>query len=186
MLILSACIIWADRIGTGFFLAGEQPELAEHHDLNNDGHIETYILVNHCLKVTENESLLWQSPADWRVVSLVIRDATHDGREDLIMVVWKEGSFGEDIPFWIIENDHYLRCHLFIFNLVGEQVKPVWMSSALHRPIKSLQIKDINGNGKNELIVQEGSYSLLSSFINPDDSEPTIWQWKGWGFYLLD
>ncbi len=185
VLILSACIIWADRIGAGFFPAGEQPALVEHHDLNNDGDMETYILEDHCLKITENKSELWQSPAEWRVTSLATGDANHDGREDLIMVVWKEGSFGEDKPFWVNLNDKQIRCHLFIFDLIGKQVKPLWMSSALHRPIKSLQIKDINDDGKNELIVQEGSYSLLSRFIHPDDSEPTLWQWQGWGFYLI-
>lgn len=183
VLILSACIFGSYRIGAGFFLTGKQPALVEHHDLNNDGHMETYMLKNHCLKITENELELWQSPAEWRVASLVTGDANHDGREDLIMVVWKEGSFGADKPFWVELNDRQVRCHLFLFSLSGNRLKPLWMSSALHRPIKSLHIKDINGDGKNELSVQEGSYSLLSGLKG--HTEPAIWQWKGWGFYLL-
>lgn len=184
VLILSAGVICTDRISTGFFLTG-QPALAENHDLNCDGVTESYILENRCLKIMENGLELWQSPADWKVASFVIGDANHNDSEELIMVVWKKGSFGADKPFWIQLNDRKTQCHLFLFNLLDTRIKPVWMSSALHRPIKSLQIKDTNQDGKNELIVQESSYCLLNRLINSDASEPTLWQWKGWGFYLL-
>lgn len=180
---MSASVMCTDRVSTGFFLAG-QPALAENHDLNCDGVIESYILENHSLKIMENDLKLWQSPADWKVASFVIGDANHNGIEELIMVVWKKGSFGADKPFWIQLNDQQTQCHLFLFNLLDNKIKPVWMSSALHRPIKSLQIKDINQDGKNELVVQESSYYPLSRLINSDAST-TLWQWNGWGFYLL-
>jgi diaminohydroxyphosphoribosylaminopyrimidine deaminase/5-amino-6-(5-phosphoribosylamino)uracil reductase len=85
-----------------------------------------------------------------------------------------------------LENDHKLRCHLFMFKLNGEQIKAIWMSSALHRPIYSLQLTDLDQDGKKELRTQEGSYSLLSSLIHAYDDSPSLWQWQGWGFRKLE
>ncbi len=185
-LFLVACLIWTYRMGYSFFLTGGQTALIEPYDLNNDGHLESYILENHSLKIMQNELVIWKSPADWRVTSFVIGDANHDKQADLIMVVWKKGSFGNDMPFWLQLNDQHIHCHLFLFDLAGDQAKPLWMSSALDQPIISLQIQDMNEDGKNELLIQEGSYSFLSYFLNSDASEPTLWQWKSWGFYRLD
>ncbi len=69
-----------------------------------------------------------------------------------------------------------------MFKLNGEQIKAIWMSSALHRPIYSLQLTDLDQDGKKELRTQEGSYSLLSSLIHAYDDSPSLWQWQGWGF----
>ncbi len=186
VLILLAFVLWADRMGAIFLLTGGQAVLTEHQDLNNNGIIEWYFLENYGLRIIENDVEVWASPAEWRVSSFAFGDTNHDDKKDLLIVAWKKGSFGEDKPFWVNMNDKEIRCHLFIFNLTEDQVKPVWMSSALHRPINSLEVQDINQDGKNELLVYEGSYSLPSRFMSLDASEPTLWQWQGWGFYLLD
>ncbi len=186
VLFLATCLIWSDKMGNNFLLPRGQAAVIETHDLNNDGCFESYVMEDHNLKIIENELQLWKSPADWRVTSMVIGDANHDNQEDLIMVVWKKGSFGQDKPFWIHMDDKQIRCHLFLYDLAGDHAKPLWMSSALDQPIKSLQIQDMNEDGKNELIIQEGSYSFLSCVLNFHASEPALWQWKGWGFYQLD
>jgi len=107
-------------------------------------------------------------------------------------VVWKAGSFGRDKPFWVNEDDQELSNHLFVLNLLQGKMKPVWFSSALDQPIQALEVKDINQDGKNELVVQEGR-AWLAGIQNQERpaSEPvtksiTCWQWKSWGFDRVD
>lgn len=168
------------------FLAGctEQSVLK---DMDHDGSPELYELKNRHLNVYENNELVWQSDENWMVQSFVLADVNHDGVEDLLMAVWKQGNYGPDKPFWILRDDRRFSNHLFLYNLRQDQIKPLWMSSALDRPISNLGIADLNNDGENELLVQEGSYSIWG-WIKASAAPPeiTVWQWKGWGFYLLD
>jgi len=156
-------------------------------DLDNDGSPESYVLNNRHLYVYENNELLWESAEDWIVQSFALADANHDSVEDLLVVVWKKGNYGPDKPFWILQDDLRFSNHLFLYNLLQDRMKPLWMSSALDRPIKTLKIADPNNDGKNELLVQEGSY-YISGWIKASSTSTkyTLWQWKGWGFYRLD
>jgi hypothetical protein len=156
-------------------------------DIDQDGNPKSYVLHNRRLSVYENNQLLWQSAEDWMVQSFVLADVNHDAVDDLLMVVWKRGSFGPNKPFWVLKDDLRFSNHLFLYNQQQDRMKPLWMSSALDRPIKTLKIADPNNDGKNELLVQEGSYSIYgwikAAYTSP---EFEVWQWKGWGFYRLD
>lgn len=155
-------------------------------DLNRDGRPEYYALSGGILAVTEERRLIWRSPPEWQVDFFVLGDANNDGHDDLLMVVWKRGSFGRDKPFWLTGSDSQLSNHLFVYDLVGQKLKPVWMSSALDRPIQALQVQDINDDGMNELLVQEkGNLPLTLSRVLPGSAQ-TVMQWRGWGFYQLD
>ncbi len=156
------------------------------YDLDQDHEPEHYTLEEQTLIVVNDNRELWRSPADWRVASFQIADVTHDNRYDLLLVVWKRGSFGQSRPFWHTGRDHELTCHLYVYNLVNHRLKPIWMSSALDRPIKDMQIKDTNKDGKNELLVTE--YNGRQWFWVWDKtpvSEVTTWQWQEWGFFRV-
>ncbi len=186
ILLLLLALAWIYQDGGLVFPALRPALQSETHDLNNNGIPEEYILEAWRFRIVEKDLVIWESPVDWQVTAFTLGDANHNGNKELLLVVWKRGSYGEDVPFWITEDDENMRCHLFMFHLTGAKLKALWMSSALHRPINTLQITDINEDGRNELIVQEGSYSFLSKLINPDNSSPSLWQWHSWGFYRLD
>lgn len=154
------------------------------YDLDGDQVMERYVLADHQLVICEDDRELWRSPADWRVTSFHITDVTHDGRPDLLLVVWKKGSFGTARPFWHTGPNDELTCHLYVYNLVNKDLKPRWMSSALDQPIKDLGIADIDGDGLNELLVTGYGNRRLQLF-KPDspEGEAAVWQWRDWGFY---
>ncbi|MEG3072155.1 MAG: hypothetical protein RQM92_16025 [Candidatus Syntrophopropionicum ammoniitolerans] len=52
----------------------------------------------------------------------------------------------------------------------------MWQSSNLDRPNYDGILIDLNGNGKNELVVTEGDYA------DPRVRQTSVWQWNGWGF----
>lgn len=85
------------------------------------------------------------------------------------------GSFGPSKPFWITGEDKSIKNHLF-FKLVNGSFKPVWQSSNLDRPNYDAALEDLDGDGKNELVVTEGSYT------DPWERQVSIWKWNGWGF----
>jgi len=95
-------------------------------------------------------------------------------------LVWKEGSFGPHKTFWVAEDDPSVKNHLFIFKLENGNFKPVWQSSNLDHPNYWVALVDLNGDGENELVATESSYT------NPGVKEVTLWKWNGWGFSRIN
>lgn len=199
--MLMAGIYWlGTRLWAGYGAgAGTlRAEQVREYDLDRDGRTESYMLKDKQLSVNQDGQEIWRSPADWQVTAFVLADATNDGQDDLLLVVWKAGSFGRDKPFWIKDDDTRLSNHLFVLNLRQGQLKPVWFSSALDRPIQRLTVRDFNQDGKNELVVQEepagegrAGWIRLRDWIlrSPGSAAAdttTYWQWQSWGFYRLD
>lgn len=157
-------------------------------DLDGDGDAERYLLTGHRLTVREGEAMLWQSPPEWRVDGFSLGDVENDGAADLVMSLWKKGSFGPVRPFWEDREDRSYKNHLFVYRLTGDALRPVWCSSDLDRPIVSFVIRDADSNGLNELVVEEGEYRrTFGERYALDRKAPartTVWRWDGWGFSL--
>jgi hypothetical protein len=179
-------------MGFHFFPWFHKVEEVREYDLDQNGQVERYVLKDKQLRVTQEGQEIWRSSADWQVTAFVLADATNDGRDDLLLVVWKVGSFGGDKPFWVTEDDQELSNHLFVLNLIRGKMKPVWFSSTLDRPIQALEVKDINQDGKNELVVKEernwlaGIRDRKAPTAEPAAESITWWQWKSWGFDRVD
>lgn len=159
-------------------------------DLDADGKTEEYLLTDGILTVREGSQDLWTSPPGWHVDSFALGDADNDGKDNLVISLWKKGSFGEIRPFWHTGADNGYKNHLFVYTLQADTYEPVWCSSDLARPILSFAIRDIGGDGRNELIVEEGQYRKAAGeryAPDPDGSVGTaVWQWEEWGFRLCD
>lgn len=148
-------------------------------DLDNDGQKETYRLKNGTLKVQLDQEQIWASDPAWRVTDFALEDVTNDGKSDLSMSVWKAGNFGVAKPFWVEENDMSVKNHFFVFNLLKGKMEAVWQSSNLDEPNCSFAVKDIDGDGKNELLTVEGDYADAPKCIK---RKKGVWKWNGWGF----
>lgn len=146
------------------------------YDLDGDGVQEEYSLQADSLLVRNADGVIWQTPPEWQVTECLIGDVTGDGVPDLLLSVWKKGSFGSHKPFWVSGEDETFRNHLFVFNLAHGAVKVVWQSSNLSRPNHAVFLSDLDGDGRSELIALEGLYD------NPKAIRVTVWQWNGWGF----
>lgn len=155
-------------------------------DLDGDGKAEEYTLTNNVLSVREEGLALWRSPKGWHIDGFSLGDADNDGKANLVVSLWKKGSFGEIKPFWHEGEDVSYKNHLFVYKLEGDTFRPVWCSSDLYRPILSFDIKDDDGDGLNELVVSEGRYKKVTGerYTADPDAKPriTVWQWEEWGF----
>ncbi len=182
-LLLVAAIFYAVPLddGTQFRVKG---------DINENGITEEYELNNSVLTVKEGSKLLWKSPEGYHIDSFALGDVDNDGKVNLVISLWKKGSFGGVQPFWHKGQNNDYKNHLFVYKLEGETLKSVWCSSNLDKPILSFTIQDVDGDRENELVVEEGQYKKIGKekyTLNHDGPvQTTVWKWDKWGFYLAD
>ncbi|WP_312647305.1 hypothetical protein [Aminipila sp.] len=159
-------------------------------DINENGITEEYELNNSALTVKEGSKLLWKSPEGYHIDSFALGDVDNDGKVNLVISLWKKGSFGDVQPFWHKGQNNDYKNHLFVYKLEGETLKSVWCSSNLDKPILSFTIQDVDGDRENELVVEEGLYKKIGKekyTLNHDGPvQTTVWKWDKWGFYLAD
>ena len=150
-------------------------------DINANGTPETYVFSQGQLAIYEGDVALWQSQSDWWVDSYSVADATGDGKLDLALSVWKEGDYGPSKPFWVTQNDMSTRNHLFVYSYDAPTAKivPVWQSSNLDAPNCDAAFADVDSDGKQELVVVEGSYD---AWPECKGQYVAVWSWNGWGF----
>ena len=60
---------------------------------------------------------IWKTPADWQVQDVLVMDIDRDQQEELVLLVWKHGSYGRHLPVWEKKNDIRLEQHIFIYRL---------------------------------------------------------------------
>ena len=119
---------------------------------------------------TENGYYL--SDEEWIVSGCYVSDIDHDSYDEIMLHIWKAGSFGEFHPFWIEkeDTDAYSE-HLFIFDWDTnrpKRLKPMWMSSEM--PVKGEYIS----------VDENGTVRIISP-----DSKETFWRWEYWGLALI-
>jgi hypothetical protein len=148
-------------------------------DLDHDEEQEVYVLQGGELTVSENGKIIWQSPPEWWVDSFALADATNDGVMDVSLSVWKAGNYGSSKPFWVKQNDQSAKNHFFVFIFRNNSLEPIWQSSNLKSPNCEFEIADRDHDGKNELIVIEGSYEDWPACKGRHSA---LWKWNGWGF----
>ena len=168
-----------------FRVFSDNPEQYSTYDLNRDGIMESYHLTEGKLTVTQPNGIDWNSPPEWNVQSFTLDDATRDGNPELIMVLWKQGSFDLHKPLWQEQEKNNYSCHLFVYRLIENKLIPRWCSSALNRPIKSFTVEK-DSSGKTFIAVEEG-YCSTYCFGRPIiiGKEYSNWTWKQWGFYRI-
>lgn len=158
----------------------ERADLKEEQaDLDNNSFPEIYTLKNNRLTITIGDNNVWQSPADWRVDNFILADSNNDGIVEINLSVWKIGDFGTSQPFWIKNNDLSLKNHFFIFSFVKGKIQPLWQSSNLEAPNCDFMFADVDGDGRNDLVVIEGDYSQPPAC---QGNYAAVWKWNGWGF----
>ena len=117
--------------------------------------------------------LRYTSPTEWAAADCFVYDFDRDGADEVLLHVWKRGSFGKHQPFWQKPDDK-ARCteHLFIFDWDStreNRLVPLWMSSQI--PVQ----------GQSVTVDDSGTIRIAA----PDGSA-TLWEWGSWGLVRAD
>jgi hypothetical protein len=139
-------------------------------DLTGDGLPEEIVFEDNSLAVLKDGIRVWQSLPAWIVVDYALGDPNDDGRSEILVALWKPGD------------DRILRSHPFIVGFRGGRYKTIWGGSAVTYGIHELLLADLDGDGRQELIVLES----VDPEAGPGATLRTlsVWDWHGWGFNL--
>lgn len=120
-------------------------------------------------RVFTEEKEIWRSPEEVRVQDAMSCDIDSDGQDELVLLCWKIGRFGEHKPFWIKEDEKKWSQHLFVYEYTGEEVKPKWMSSYMGADAAAMSEYE-NHRGKKGILLTDPA------------GKTSLWYWDFWGF----
>ncbi|MBQ8913685.1 MAG: hypothetical protein IJ054_06545 [Lachnospiraceae bacterium] len=167
--ILSIYYMWKK----GFFIPNYVTWNNQSDTFNIGEEVVDFNLQKKELKITEHDTgvLLYENPGEWLISDYFYSDIDSDGKNEVVLVVWKQGSFGEHKPFWYEGKDNKWTQHIFIFKWDSEKenrLKPIWMSS------------DIGIKAHKVFVDEKNRIHLIDN-----KGEETVWQWLDWGLTLI-
>ena len=142
-------------------------------DLTGDGRPETVRLEGEQVVVYEAGVEAWRGLPEWRVADLALGDPNDDGRAEIVLALWKPDQEG------------VLRSHPFIVGYRGGTYRVLWGGSALANPIHEVELRDVDGDGAEELLVLEKQGDTDPAGSTGGGWAVAAWRWHGWGFSLL-
>lgn len=130
-------------------------------------------LTKKAVHITYENEKIWDSPEGVKVQQILSCDIDRDDCDELILLCWKRGRFGEHRPFWVEKDEKGWSQHLFVYEYAGSEIRPKWMSSYIGQDITSLS----SGGNKN------GDRWLL---LTDPEGDVSFWRWSSWGFEKED
>ena len=117
--------------------------------------------------------LAYTADETWLTADILVFDIDRDGAEEVLLHVWKPGSFGKYQPFWReADNKTLYSEHLFLYEwdtARPDRLDPIWMSSAM--PVYG---REVTADERGVICVH-----------SPDGSE-SRWYWGSWGLLRED
>lgn len=132
-------------------------------DLTGDGQPERVRRAAQGVAVYQQGEATWSSPPEWQVVDLALGDPNDDGRGELLLALWRPDLEG------------YLRSQPYIVGYRGGAYKVLWGGRPLVYPLREVELGDVDGDGREELVVleEQGEAQTVA-----------VWRWQGWSFSL--
>ena len=133
-------------------------------DLDGDGATDELCVERRKLSVSDAVGRGWHSGGDWLVQDALVGDINHDGVPELVLLVWKRGSYGSQRPFWVERDEWDFSQHIFIYQWRDGRPKALWMSSRLPLSVAAFSL---DAKGTLTVVTPEG--------------ETSRWVWLSWG-----
>lgn len=136
-------VIWEDSVirdSTGKYVI----ELSDRSvSVKCDVNIQNDTNVKSNMSVQDDINVIWTSPSEVKVQRVLSCDIDNDKTDELVLLCWKRGRYGEHKPFWIEKDEDMWSQHLFVYEYNSDQISPKWMSSYMGQ-----DVADITSNGK--------------------------------------
>ncbi len=158
-------------------------------DLNRDGHPESLLLAGGRLSILSDGQAVWQSPAAWLVVQADMTDLNHDGIPEATLLVWRPFR-PWPVDQWLphggriadFHDANGFSCQIILIGWHGNAYGELWAGSPLAEPVRSFAVADLQGDGFQELVTLEGSYTDSRS---APAQKLKVWEWNGFGFTVV-
>jgi len=166
----------------------EAMQVPDQSDLDRDGDPEQILLDGGLLVVRSRGKTLWSSPTGWDVAQVQVSDLNHDGQPELALLVWRkyapwpvDAYMANPGRIRDFHDQDGLSCHFILIGWRHGAFRELWAGSALARPLLAFRALDVNGDGRQELLVLESQYDAQQRIAD----SVALWEWNGFGFALL-
>ena len=95
-------------------------------------------------------------------------DINRDGKDELLVLCWRIGRYGDRKPFWVKRDELKWSQHIYIYEKTDEGYKAIWMASDIHTDVARWEPFDD---------------SLLVTYS--PDNQKSVWMWNSWGLERL-
>lgn len=129
-------------------------------DLTGDGIDEIIRRTGEQVTIYQEGTAVYTTPPEWRVVDAALGDPNDDGRYELLLAIWQTDNEGHD------------RSQPYIVGYRGGAYRLIWGGRPLARPISEIELGDVDGDGKQEL-------------VSIEEDAVSVWRWQGWNFSLM-
>lgn len=126
------------------------------------------MLANRRLTVQSGGRMAWQSPQDILVQDFLWCDINHDSENELILLCWRIGRYGQARPYWVKKDEKDWSQHIYIYSWENEAIRPLWMASDIGMDVHSFTFDE-----KQRLLITE------------TNGRKTAWDWISWGLTLI-
>jgi hypothetical protein len=155
-------------------------------DLDGDGSNERLDLLDNRLEIISRNETAWQSPSSWQVTQAGIADLNADGRLEAVLLLWRPFR-PWPVDRWLPHGNHIasfhdadgLSSHIILVGWKDHEYREIWAGSPLAEPVAIFSTADLDGDGLQELITLQGSYSRPRSALS---DVLQVWEWNGFGF----
>lgn len=128
---------------------------------------EEIVLSRRRVTVYRQGEILWQSPETYRVQDVLWCDIDRDGKEELAVLCWRPGTYGNARPFWEEETENRWSQHIDIYDWRAEEnrLAAIWMAS------------DIG------LDAVQWAYDETHRYLMIEERDGSVsgWAWLEWG-----
>ena len=127
------------------------------------------VLQNKKVEILYGGVSVWNSPKGVKVQAVLSCDIDNDGMDELLLLCWKIGRYGEHRPYWVERDEKKWSQHIFVYEYENGKIKAKWMASDIGQDVAKME-----GNGR------EAPFNRL--LLTAPDGEISRFRWDYWGF----
>ena len=139
-----AAAVFALLYYSGMFLPG----FAAWHDVVISGETEDepdeIVLKDRRVSAFKDGELIFKTPAFCRVQNAIFTDIDRDGMNELILLNFNIGRYGDHRPFWVRFDTPVFRQHIYIYDYdpARKIFRPIWMASDIGMDAADMDMED--------------------------------------------
>ena len=170
------------------------------------------VLKRRTVEVYCDSDVIWTAQDGFdaiKVQDAMFCDIDGNGADELILLCWKVGRFGNSKPFWVEEDEQTWSQHIFVYSCDGDKVKPKWMSSYIGVDVAEMSVRGgailsaddrgvqsaydsdaLSAGGKDVQLTDTAAQVSITErqhlLLTDTDGRMSSWIWDSWGFTKED